>query len=472
MSGHSTLGPSSAERWLNCPGSVALCATQPAQKASVYAAEGSVAHALAEDLVTGKADVLTLAGRLGEIVKQEGHDIEVTDEMVDGAILYHDTIKVDLDAMRAVRKPAPVASLVEKRICASSVDKELWGTLDHGAYRKGDVLHIHDYKYGKGKPVEVEDNWQLIIYAIALMDSEASWAFDRVVLTIVQPRAPHADGPVRSAEYTVAQLRAFREELIAGVAATKQKNAKVAAGTWCRWCAAKAVCPAMYAAAQKEASVDFDVVPAAGAVKGLPDVRMMPVVALGKALEWEDAINSWYEAVRLVVREKLEAGEEVPGWKLVDGRANRKWVDEAAVESVFGPVLGDKLYETKLLSPAKLEKLVGKGKLVDGTGADLTFKPQAAKTIAPSGDARLEARTTASEDFDRVLGVDVTPGNTTTVRGRQENGVTVVTAIEHTPTPTGLDELLTGGAEPAKAAADDLMAELLGPTKKEPIWPQ
>src|SRR5882672_9580016 len=108
MNGHSNLGPSSAERWFNCPKSVSLSAALPPQKASQYAAEGTVAHTLAEQYVTGKIDYLDLTDKVGAAVKQDGYEIEITDEMVDGAVEYANIIAVDRAKLEAIRKPLPV----------------------------------------------------------------------------------------------------------------------------------------------------------------------------------------------------------------------------------------------------------------------------------------------------------------------------------------------------------------------------
>jgi hypothetical protein len=420
---HSTLGPSSAERWGSCPGSVALSATCPRPKTSIFAAEGSVAHKVAEDLLTGKEDVLTLREKAGVVVvKQDGFDIEISDEMVDGAILYVDTIKADLAALNSAFKTSPVVSLVEHRVHAKSIDEDVWGTLDHGCYRKGDTLIIHDYKYGKGKAIEVVENDQLLQYVIGVMDTQAGWAFDKVKIAVIQPRASHADGPVR--EWDVPSIEYLREYALkwrAKAQKTREPNAPLAAGTWCRWCPAKAVCPEVFKEVQRQAQADFTMLPtaaqAADAASKLPAVRLLTPEQKSRALAWEDPINSWYEALRASAKEDLEAGIDVPGFKLVDKRVTRQWRDEGSVEAVFGPVLGDRLYERKILSPAKLEKIVGKKQpLVDAQGNDLTFKPVPDKTIAPSSDARREALPTAQSEFTAIAApIDVMappPGDT------------------------------------------------------------
>lgn len=397
---HSTLSPSSAKRWINCPGSVALVAKAPPLPKSEYATEGAVAHSLAEELVTGKVDSLELMARIGNTVMQDGFEIEISEDMIDGAIEYHDLIKADHAALTADKRPASIIGQAEVRVQAKSVDPDLWGTADYILYRPGHKLIVYDYKFGKGVIVDPTKNEQAAIYAIAVMDGAAGWAFDEVEIVICQPRGAHIDGTTRRWNAPISWLKSFRDGLQTAIAATKAAQAPLIAGDWCRWCPARPSCPAIYGAIQKQAQVDFAVAPPTDpkSTSALPDVRLMPVAKLAAALDWEDAINSWYEAVKEVVREKLSAGEEVPGFKLVEGRSNRKWIDEDLVVTEFSSVLGpDRLYEKKLLSPAKLEKIIGKGK-VD----HLTFKPEVGKAIAKNDDPRPVAKSSAADDFTAI----------------------------------------------------------------------
>jgi len=391
---HSLLPPSAAERWWNCPGSISLCSTLLPGKSSSYSAEGNVAHSLAEELITGKTDCKTLVDRVGEVVSYGGFDIEITDEMVDGVFMYADTIKERITKLQKQGRATPVFGKAEVKVSAPSVDAEMRGTADYVLYQKGNLLSVFDFKYGK-KAVEAKENKQLLIYALGAMEGEgAGIAFDAVELTIVQPRSS-LQPPVRTWGTTAKVILSFKEELKKRVRATKRKGAKLEAGEWCRFCPASASCPTMFGEVQRQAQVDFAVVPSApGFVPSLPDPRLIPIERVGMALAWEDAINSWYEALKMRVKGMLEAGEEVPGWKLVDGKSNRKWRDEEEVIKKFSPVLGETLWEKKLLSPAKLEKVVGKEEV-----AELTVKPPSSKAIAPASDPRPEARRTAEQDF-------------------------------------------------------------------------
>ncbi len=442
MSSHSTIGPSSAERWINCPASVQLSAQCPRSPSNVYAAEGTVAHGLAEELVTDKVDDLELMARIGKVVVCDGFDIEITDEMVEGVMLYRDTIQDDMERM--MKDPRPRAEFhryAETKVHIKSVDPELWGTADYIQFIKGFSLKVYDFKYGRGV-VEAVENYQMGMYGLGAMETIAGEAFDEVELVIIQPRAGHVDGLVRRWKAPKEWLAKFKETARAAVKETKDPAARLNPGDHCKWCPAKASCPALYKAAQDAAGADFSVVAETPAqTKGLPEVRLMSVEALAKAYSWREAVESWFGAVADAIQEKLACGIVVPGYKLVDGRSNRKWVDEEAVVAEWEKLLPEgALFEHKLLSPAKLEKLPGVGK---GKIDHLTFKPEAKKAIARDTDPRPVAGNKAQDAFAVVV-----------------------------PEMTSREKMLT-----TVPVEDDLEAELMGAgagavTKpKDPLWP-
>lgn len=413
MSAHSTLGPSAAERWINCPGSIALIEKAGKRETSFAAAEGSVAHILAELYASGQASFEDLCSKVGQVIQKDGHDVEITDEMVEGAVVYQEAIQAARDFFTANPKPAPVTEKFEERVHASSIHEACWGTADHYIYRPGDVLFIDDYKYGKGKVVEVEENEQASIYAIGVMDRVGD-AFGEVRIRIIQPRAGHADGQVREWRTTPKALREWARTVAKPAALqTEVANAPLKAGDWCRWCDANGACPVFDKQAQEIAQTKFDVIAPGdveAAPKRLPAVELLTVEQLAQALTWQDAIESWFVAVKARVTAMLEGGGAVPGWKLVDGRSNRRWISEEKVVAAYEEILGDKLWEKKLLSPAKLEKLIGKKTPID----HLTEKPPAKKSVAPDRDPRPVAAPRAQEAFGVI---DTAPGADNTIPG-------------------------------------------------------
>lgn len=385
---HSNLGPSSAKRWIACPGSVAACAKVPAQPSTIFSAEGTVAHDICEQHVTNQLTHKQLMSLVGTVVEQDGFSITIDEEMVNAAADYREIIETDTADMGkgAVGK-------AEVRVKASSVDDAVYGTADYILYRKGHALRVYDFKYGRGVAVSPEQNEQMAIYALGAIDTESGDKFKTIELVIIQPRA--GGDSVRRWEVPTGWIEAFRTDLKESVSATRKENARLTAGDHCRWCAAKPTCIAAHAEVQKRAMVDF-----AKPVPALPDVGTLPLEKLTAALEYEEFINGWFEAAKVRIRALLDSGEAVPGYKLVEGRSTRKWCDEAAVVEEFSGTLGEAaLFEKKLISPAKLEKVVGKGKI-----DHLTYKPEGTKAIARDDDPRPAAKRSAVEDFAVIEG--------------------------------------------------------------------
>ena len=409
LSVHSTLGPSNAERWVNCPGSVAASAglSSPGNK---YSAEGTVAHALAEELVTGKTNSQALMKRIGDTVMEDGFEVEITEEMVEAAIEYHDLIVGDTQVLNMEGKPASVQGHAEVKVTAKSIDEEgeVRGTADYILFQKGNKLKVYDFKYGK-KAVEAKENKQMAIYALAAMDTIAGYAYDDVELIIVQPRA----GGVRRWTAPVGWLTKFAKGMKAAAIATRSPTAERRGGKWCTYCPAEATCPAARGAVEGvfEPVLKFEgVAPVKVKGQSLPAIEHLSVERMAEALDWEDMVNSYFEAIKLRIRAMLDAGERVPGYKLVDGKSNRKWTDEAAVVAEFAPTLGeDALFVKKIISPAALEKIVGKKNKLD----HLTFKPEGKRSIAKESDPRPAARGALEDTFTAIveqtkeLGVEV-----------------------------------------------------------------
>ncbi len=416
---HARLAPSSAKRWRNCPASVALIEKLPPQKAGYAAAEGTVAHDIHERYHEGKLDYMGMVALIGTTVMQEGHEIEITEEMIESAERYHESILADIAKIEATPKAAHVVSKTEARVSAAqSIDPECQGTADKIIYRKGDRLIVRDLKFGRGV-VEVEDNEQMSVYAIAAMDSEAGWAFNEVELVVDQPRADHEDGRERRWITTPAALKKFADEMKAAAAETRNPNAVLKAGPWCRstYCPVMSKCPAAQGMAQDRAKAVFsEITPALlpEATKSeekrltaykemrLPDVRLLTDTQLVDAKRWKEAVLGFFDAVDEDLEARMMRGENIAGVKLVDGRSFRKWKDEAAVEAKFG----EAAFERKLLSPAKLEALKGKKAGVD----ELTYKPEPKKLVVLATDARAESKAKAADVFGAI---ETTAVNTT-----------------------------------------------------------
>ncbi len=258
-----------------------------------------------------------------------------------------------------------------------------------------------------------------MIYLVGAQDTEAGTAFDKVFFHIVQPRARHNEGSARPWELPKGRLDAFRKELAAAVARTKDQKAPRVAGPWCHktFCPALAYCAEARGALEGGVQTVFTKIPAPVSKEvalgmHLPDVSKMTVEQLGKALDWEDFLDSFMEAVRERMHaELLKDPNASPDYKLVEGKTNRAWGDEKMAEDAFA-MLGDDRYNKKFKSPAQLEKIAGKEEV-----AKYTIKPAGRLTVAKSSDKRQAAGPVAPGQAASVFGVI----ETTAAKTEEEN---------------------------------------------------
>ena len=385
---HSTIGPSAASRWMNCPGSVALCATLP-KRTSTYADEGSAAHALGEKYL--RDQILDLSVRKGMWLVQDGCEwylekakpksgvaFEVTQDMIDAVRVYVDHI----DGIESEHKA------YEKKLTMDWLHPGIFGTMDCGIL-DGDMYHVIDYKHGAGVAVEVEDNPQMMIYALGALGKRAAKTTIKTVrLTIVQPRKPHPDGPVRYWDIDYADLYDWAENvLIPAAKATELENAPFVPGDkQCRWCEAsrQSKCPALLGAVQDVAGMSL-ISPIVETPR-LPDPGSLTVADKARVLALAGLLETWIDNVRASALEEAQAGVQFPGLKLVHKITRRRWRDEAQVAAALQPALGDEIWDTKLRSPSQIEKLLGKGG--KEALAPLTESPVGDLTLVPESDRR------------------------------------------------------------------------------------
>lgn len=381
---HSRLGASSAERWLNCPGSVALAATQPSPPESPYAKEGTAAHAVGEMCLNAGYDPHDFVGRL---VK----GVEITPEIADAVKVYVDHVReLAADGVKLVK--------VEQRVTLKEFDAELFGTTDCSLVTLNRVLHVIDYKHGAGVPVNVEGNKQGQFYALgSLLAAHAEGIeIDRVVITIVQPRCTQAGDPVRSWETTPDALMDFGFELAFGAEAARAPDAPLNAGKHCRWCPAKGTCPKLYEDALAVAGVELN-----GDGEPLP-ITSMTSEELGRRLDMADALEEWLRAIRAHSIAEAKAGRMPAGRKLVATRGRREWRDaEDAMQMAmlnFNFLEESYLYTRKPISPAQFERLVGRTEAKPIIEA-LTEVKAGGVSLVPLSDKRPPVAPSAIADF-------------------------------------------------------------------------
>lgn len=358
MAQHSAIvGGSTAKRVINCPGSVALVARMPPKPSSVYADTGTLLHNVIAEVLDGNLDPADFIGMVHENITFD-HD------------LLADKILPALAALNEIDPDKKMEYVVETVVGFGDVLPGVFGSADLIG-RIGDTAYVLDWKFGDGVVVDAEENPQPMFYAAAAMRTpEAAWAFEgatKVELVIVQP--PH----VRRWETTPRRIQLFEKELVAAVKAAQQPDADLAQGDWCRWCAAKPICPLMTGAADR------------ALMASLQDVN---AVQVSTYLKMADQLEDWIKDVRALAMQMLEADLPVPGYKLVPKRATRQWIDDEKALYAMREVWSDQsdLTEVKVISPAKAEKLFRKQKLE--LPSDLIVSVSSGNTLATEDDPR------------------------------------------------------------------------------------
>jgi hypothetical protein len=358
MAQHSSIvGGSTAKRVINCPGSVALVAQMPPKPSSVYADTGTLLHNVIADVLDGKATPQDFLGAVHA-------DVTLDQDLIDRKLLPA------LAALNEIDPDTIMEFETEVVVGFGDLLPGVFGSADIVG-RIGDTAYIVDWKFGDGVAVDVEENPQLMFYAAAAMRTPAAqWAFEgatKVELVIVQP--PY----VKRWETTPRRIQLFEKELMQAVKVAQRPDAPLVQGDWCRWCAAKAVCPIMTGAADRAM---------------VAALKSVDVADVSDYLKMADQLEGWIKEVRALAMQTLEAGLPVPGYKLVPKRAVRQWVDEdKALDAMREMGLDTKeLVETKLLSPAKVEKVLKKYKFALPT--DHAVAISSGNTLATEDDPR------------------------------------------------------------------------------------
>ena len=332
MSGHAKLSPSSAVRWMTCPGSVTL-SEGIEDKSSSNANEGTMMHAFAAKCLETGTDA---EGYVGQTDEETGLILQ-TKQAKD--------VQFYVDHVREIVASTGGELQVEQRLPIG------WMTGEEGAHGTADAvivtpdeLIIVDARFGS-KGVDADDNPQLMIYGAAAWDElKVAYDFQRVRIAISQPRL------LAKPEFTfsIDDLHKFIVDVAFSAELTRQNpDQLVPSEKGCQWCRAKAICPAL----REEALADFD--------------EVVPETAheddLARVMANANLIEGWIMAVRAEVERRLLANIPVPGYKLVQGkRGNRAWADSTVAEATLKSmrIKHDQMYDYKLASPTSIEKLV------------------------------------------------------------------------------------------------------------------
>ena len=369
---HALLSASSAHRWLACPPS-AVAADAYTNEGTEFTREGTLAHEVAEVYARG-----------GHITPEASNASDITIEMIECAMGYADYIQEQIKSEDAI-------VLLEQRVDFSPWVPEGFGTCDC-IILQGETMTVIDYKYGVGVPVSAEDNPQMKLYALgALNDFGLAYDVTHIEMHIYQPRINN----ISDCALMVEDLLEWGEQTVKPVAQKAvQGEGDYSAGEWCKFCPHAGRCRQLTKVCTEYVETH--------------SLRVaVPVLApheVAEVLAMEPLVTLWLKRVKAQALSTLMDGGEVPGWKVVEGKlGNRKWTDELQVAKKLldsGYAKAD-FTETKLLSPAAMDKALGKklvAELLDG----MIDRSPGAPTVVPMNDKRppLDRLAEAQKDFE------------------------------------------------------------------------
>lgn len=430
-SGHSRFGGSVIGRVIACPGSAALAATVPEGPSSVYAEEGTLAHAFAEYfLQEGERDAIQ---HIGATLDGKVDATPFSEDMARAVQVYLDAVWAEVDASKDAELYVEQRFVFDKEALPAAEDGEVYGANDAMVYSpSAKRLTVFDYKHGQGVSVSAEDNSQLKFYACgALLGKD--WPIAEIELVIVQPRARDAEennGGVKRWSLDVLEVLEFTAVINDAVAAAKGEflwrqhygaseatEKGLNAGSHCRWCPAKAVCPALERGALDNLAatvgpLDFTAAPVTP--KQLPAPKDLDTQRIANIMASAKVLRDWLTGVEGFAESLLISGVPVPGFKLVEKIGRRQWT--ADDESVAGwltmvhgldeadvrpPSLCTITEATRLLKQVYPARDPNRAKAIEDLEVQFTLKESSGVTIAPESDKR-EAVDAAARAFGSV----------------------------------------------------------------------
>ena len=370
MAKHAILSASSSHRWLNCPPSARLCEAYE-DKGSDYAAEGTDAHALCE---------FRLKQALGIPAENPIENLSWYNEEMEDCAAGYAAYVTELFETAEQTCSDPLV-LIEQRVDFSRWVKDGFGTADCILIADG-VLNIVDYKHGKGVKVSAEGNTQLFLYSLGALEIfDGIYDIETVRMTIFQPRLSN----ISISEVSKTTLLEWANtELALKAQLAYEGKGDFHSGEWCRFCKAKAVC-------RKRAETNFTLAKYDFEAPALLDDEEIADI-LGKV----DALTAWAADVKEYALQQAVSGKEWTGWKLVEGRSNRKYTNDAVVAATVEGA-GFDPYKRKVLGITAMQKLLGKSRFEELL-APYIEKPQGNPTLVPESDKR-PAINTAKNDF-------------------------------------------------------------------------
>ena len=371
---HAVLSASSANRWLHCPPSVRLSEGYM-DKASVFAMEGTSAHELCE---------YKLRSALGMEAENPTENLDFYNTEMEECAEGYATYILGLVEKANETCSDPVV-MVEQRVDFSRYVPEGFGTADC-IIIADETLNIVDYKHGKGVEVSAEDNPQMKLYALGALELfDCLYDINKVQMTIFQPRLSNVSVFVMD---KADLLYWANDELTAKAELAFEGKGELCCGEWCKFCKAKSNCKERARVNMEMAQYEFR------------KSSLLTDEEVVKILSRIDELTSWASDVKNFALEQAVRGKQWPGWKVVEGRSNRKYTDEGAVAQVVKNA-GYNPYDEKIMGITNMTKMLGKEKFNELLG-DFVERPQGKPTLVPEDDNRPRMNT-AKEDFKEEI---------------------------------------------------------------------
>ena len=363
---HALLSPSASHRWINCPPSARLTEFYT-DTGSGYAQEGTLAHSVGEAKLKHRLGLAKKPSKCNDSEMDEGTDDYVTFVM---------------EQMDGLSDPKV---FVEQRVDCSLYIPECSGTCDALIVSDG-ILQICDLKYGRGVSVAAEGNEQLMIYALsALSMFDGIYDIHTIRMSIFQPRLSNCS----TWEVSRDELERWAEETLKPAAQLAWNGkGEYKAGSHCQFCKAKAECRERAEANLALAAYDF------------ADPALLQICEIADILGKIDDLISWGSDVKEYALSKALSGKKFDGWKVVEGRSNRRYTDETAAAKAVADI-GLDPYEHKVLGITAMTSLLGK-KRFEETLSGLTYKPSGKPVLVPVSDKRNEINTAADDFADPI----------------------------------------------------------------------
>lgn len=374
---HALLSASKSSRWINCTPSARLEEHIP-DTPSLYAAEGTLAHELAQLYLEGGAIYLEGgsmdADKYDEQMDQIYNHYLFQEEMLEEVPKYVDYCEEAFLTAKTETEDAIME--IEQKIDFSKYVPDGFGTADCVIIADG-TMEVIDLKYGKGVLVEAEDNTQALLYALGAYDKfSLMYDINFIKMTIVQPRRNNISSWTISVDYLFDWVK---EVLVSSAELAWAGEGQQIPGDWCKFCKVKAQCRALAEQSLALAKTEFKQEPYLLAESEIADI-----------LEKGPLVLDWVNAVKEYAFNEAVAGRKSwPGFKLVAGVSRRRWTSEVEAEERLKDlnIPENEIYITKLQPLTTIEKALGKKHFAE-VMQDVVIKPEGAPTLVPISDKR------------------------------------------------------------------------------------